>query len=65
MNTIYCGFMLSHITFGISLYGRSSNEELHKLLLSFIKRSNSDYLLRWNESVKQNFADVSIMTVCV
>lgn len=63
MKTLYFAFIQSHITFGIVLYGSTSNDNLNKLLVFQKKSIRSILKLDWNHSVKHLFAELGIMTV--
>lgn len=63
MKTVYFAFIQSHITFGLSLYGSTSTENLNKLLIYQKKAIRIMLALKWNDTVKEHFAELGIMTV--
>ena len=63
LKTIYFAFIHSHISFGLILYGATSNENLNKILMLQKQAIRIILNLNWNESVKHRFSQLGILTV--
>uniref|UniRef100_A0A1B6M2N5 Reverse transcriptase domain-containing protein n=1 Tax=Graphocephala atropunctata TaxID=36148 RepID=A0A1B6M2N5_9HEMI len=63
LKKIYYAFIESHISFGLCLYGCTSAENLNNILLLQKRAIRIMLKLRWQDSVKEHFRGLRIMTV--
>jgi len=63
LRSVYFAFIHSHISFGISLYGSTGSHNLNHILILQKRAVRIMLKLQWNDSAKQHFANLGIMTV--
>lgn len=63
LKSIYFSFIHSHVSFGISLYGSTSIDNLDRILILQKEAVRIILKLNWLESVKEHFFNLNILTV--
>ena len=63
LKLVYFSFIHSHISFGISLYGGTTQHNLNRILVLQKQAVRVMLRLKWHESVKEHFANLGIFTV--